>query len=58
MKPPEAAPAKPKRESRALWIWVTAAFVILASAWALLIVIATRNQPELVPLESSTSAEP
>jgi hypothetical protein len=31
-----------------LWVYVTLAFVVLISAWTLLIFIATQNQPELI----------
>jgi 4-amino-4-deoxy-L-arabinose transferase-like glycosyltransferase len=37
--------------ARSLWLWVILAFVVLISAWAALITIATRNQPEVVEIE-------
>lgn len=33
-----------------LWLWVSFAFLILISAWGVLILIATSNQPEIPPL--------
>lgn len=43
-----------KREGnggRALWFWVILAFVVLISAWTVLILIATRNQPEMIEIQ-------
>ena len=37
--------------ARSLWLWVILAFVLLISAWAFLITIATRNQPEVIQME-------
>lgn len=36
---------------RSLWLWVILAFVILISAWATLITIATTHKPEVVEIE-------
>ena len=33
-----------------LWIFVVCAFLALSAAWAVLITVAQRNQPERVPL--------
>jgi hypothetical protein len=46
-------PAKKKTASnaRSLWIWVVLAFVILISAWTALIIIASKNQPELIEIQ-------
>lgn len=46
-------PAKKKKASnaRSLWIWVVLAFVILISAWTVLIIIASKNQPELIEIQ-------
>jgi len=41
-----------KPKARSLWLWVVLAFVILISAWTTLIIIAARNQPELVEIET------
>jgi hypothetical protein len=35
-----------------LWLWVGAAFLLLAAAWMTLIIIAIRNQPEPVRIEA------
>jgi flagellar basal body-associated protein FliL len=45
--------AKEKKASngRTLWIWVILAFVILISAWTALIIIASKNQPELIEIQ-------
>ena len=37
--------------ARSLWIWVIIAFVVLISAWTALIVIAARNQPEMIEIQ-------
>jgi len=37
--------------SRALWLWVIAAFVVLISAWTALIIIAVENKPEIIEIE-------
>lgn len=52
MKPSAATPgAQPAGQqtkgSWLLWIFVIIAFLILISAWTVLIIIATRNQPEI-----------
>lgn len=44
-------PSKPRGNARSLWFWVILAFVILISAWSLLIVIASRNQPEVIEIQ-------
>ncbi len=33
------------------WLWVVLAFVVLISAWSVLVYIALNNQPEVVPLK-------
>lgn len=38
----------PAPRSRSLWIWVILAFLVLISAWTGLILVAVRNQPEVV----------
>ena len=45
----------PKSHARSLWIWVIFAFVLLISAWTLLITIATRNNPEVIEVEDQRS---
>jgi hypothetical protein len=40
-----------KSGARALWIGVVLAFAILITAWTVLIVIATRNQPEVIEIQ-------
>ncbi|MEP2776719.1 MAG: hypothetical protein ABJQ29_11025 [Luteolibacter sp.] len=37
------------------WLYVTAAFLLLAAAWTSLIFVAVKHTPEAVPLELSTS---
>ena len=46
-----ASAKKGKGGARVLWIWVILAFVILISAWTLLITIAVRNQPEQIEIQ-------
>jgi hypothetical protein len=41
-----------KRGSRNLWLWVIIAFMILITAWTTLIVIAAKNQPELIEIQN------
>jgi flagellar basal body-associated protein FliL len=41
-----------KKGARSLWIWVLVAFIVLISAWTALIVIATKNQPEIIQIET------
>ena len=41
-----------KRSGRSLWIWVLLAFLVLVSAWVALIVIATKNQPEIIEVDT------
>jgi hypothetical protein len=36
---------------RKLWLWVIIAFMVLITAWTTLIIIAARNQPELIEIE-------
>lgn len=43
--------SKPPRGFRTLWIWVILAFLLLIAAWTTLIVIATRNQPEVIEVQ-------
>lgn len=38
--------------ARNLWIWVLVAFLVLISAWTALIIIATKNQPEIIEIET------
>jgi hypothetical protein len=33
------------------WLLVIAAFIVLAAAWAVLIVVAERNKPEPIPVK-------
>jgi hypothetical protein len=40
-----------KTGSRTLWIWVILAFVLLISAWTTLIIIASKNQPEVIEIK-------
>jgi len=40
----------PRLFSNRLWLFVTLAFLALAAAWTVLIIVAQRNQPEPVPL--------
>jgi heme/copper-type cytochrome/quinol oxidase subunit 2 len=52
MRPSAATPAaqpagQQTKGSWLLWIFVIIAFLILISAWTVLIIIATRNQPEI-----------
>lgn len=35
---------------RTLWIWVILAFLFLIAAWTGLILVATKNQPELIEI--------
>ena len=39
-------------KSRSLWLWVLAAFLLLIGAWTTLIIIAKRNQPQKIELET------
>lgn len=41
------------RPSRSLWLWVTAAFIVLILAWTLLICLAQSNKPEVIPVNTS-----
>jgi hypothetical protein len=45
----------PKKKRGWLWLWVTGAFVLLITSWTLLILIAVRNAPEKVPLETEVA---
>lgn len=36
---------------KVLWLWVIMAFAILIAAWTALIIIAERNQPELIEIQ-------
>ena len=36
---------------KALWIWVILAFGVLISAWTVLIIIASKNQPEIIEIQ-------
>ncbi|NDV60862.1 hypothetical protein G0Q06_00180 [Puniceicoccales bacterium CK1056] len=42
---------KKKAGSRSLWVWVILAFVILISAWTCLIIVASKNQPEVIEIQ-------
>lgn len=48
------------KSARSLWLAVILAFVLLISAWSLLIFIATKNKPETIqpvqPVESSSES--
>jgi hypothetical protein len=49
-----SGPASPRKSgARTLWLWVVLAFAVLITAWTILIVIAVRNQPEIVEIEPS-----
>ena len=48
---PAEDPVKKEVKGRILWFWVVLAFVVLISAWTALILIASRNQPEIIQLE-------
>lgn len=37
--------------ARSLWFWVILAFVLLIAAWATLITIASKNQPEMIEVD-------
>ena len=41
-------PATPRRGTGSLWLWVILAFVLLITAWTLLIWIASKNAPEML----------
>jgi len=43
----------PPKRSKALWLWVIAAFVILITAWSTLIYIAQTHKPELIDVEQT-----
>lgn len=45
-------PAPSKGGFRSLWIWVILAFLLLIGAWTGIILIATKNQPELIEIEA------
>ncbi len=34
------------------WVWIWVAFAILLGAWAVLVAIAVKHQPERIPLEA------
>ena len=53
MKSPEDS--SPTSTARSLWMWVVLAFVLLISAWALLIYIASTNKPEVIEVEGLKS---
>ena len=38
--------------SLSLWLWVLLAFLLLIGAWTTLIIIAKRNQPQMIELEA------
>ena len=40
-----------------LWVWVIGAFVLLAGAWSWLIVTASSNAPEAIPLEHKSNSQ-
>jgi len=42
---------KKEKGSRVLWIMVVLAFLLLISAWTMLILVASANQPELIEIE-------
>lgn len=37
---------------RSLWVWVILAFLLLIGAWTSIILIATKNQPELIEIDT------
>jgi len=41
-----------KARARNLWLWVIIAFMVLIAAWTTLIVIAAKNQPELIEVQN------
>lgn len=43
--------SKKPGSTRALWLWVVLAFLLLITAWTTLIIIAKRNQPQKIELE-------
>ena len=43
---------EPTRCFGTLWIWVVLAFLLLIGAWTGIILIATKNQPELIEIEN------
>ena len=43
--------SSPGHSGRVLWMWVILAFLILAGAWAALILVAAGNQPEVVEIQ-------
>ena len=51
-----ATQATPNRGARSLWLWVILAFVLLITAWALLIWIAGKNAPETVDPNAAHAA--
>ncbi|MGB0372869.1 MAG: hypothetical protein ACPGN3_16170 [Opitutales bacterium] len=42
-----------KRMGRRVAFWVTMAFVLVISAWTILITIAVKNQPEKISIEQA-----
>lgn len=38
-----------------LWLYVTAAFLLLIAAWSSLIFIAVKHSPERIPIQTSNS---
>lgn len=40
-----------KRGARSLWLWVILVFAVLISAWTALIIIAAKNQPEIIEIQ-------
>lgn len=40
-----------------LWLWVTAAFLLIIGAWFTLITISKNHQPEKVPLSHGESVD-
>ena len=46
-----------KRGARSLWFWVVLAFVILIGAWTTLILIASRNKPEVIEVDKGSDPE-
>jgi len=40
------------QKSLSLWLWVLLAFLLLIGAWTTLIIIAKRNQPQRIEIDS------
>ncbi len=49
-----AAAEKSPRQKSSLMLWVVAAFLLLATAWTALFVVAAKNPVATVPLQKSS----